>query len=112
MSRKIAFAGLRHGHINALFQAALESSELEITAICEEDPTALQAFLDAHKDLQLPVYSSLKTIDSYFLILIRPSSVPLPLWRGVKCFALPSTPSHRGEGWDGVFINNYFKNFS
>lgn len=62
MSRKIAFAGLRHGHINALFQAALESSELEITAICEEDPTALQAFLDAHKDLQLPVYSSLKTM--------------------------------------------------
>ena len=37
MVRKIAFAGLRHGHINALFQAAQESPELEITAICEED---------------------------------------------------------------------------
>ena len=62
MSRKIAFAGLRHGHINGLFQAALESNELEITAVCEEEPSALQAFLDAHKELKIPVYSSLKTM--------------------------------------------------
>ena len=62
MVRKIAFAGLRHGHINALFQAAQESAELEITAICEEDSAARQAFLDAHADLNLPVYTSLETM--------------------------------------------------
>ena len=62
MSRKIAFAGLRHGHINALFQAAMDSNELEVTAICEEEPAALQAFLDAHPDLQIPVYTSLDTM--------------------------------------------------
>ena len=62
MSRKIAFAGLRHGHINALFQAAMDSNELEVTAICEEEPAALQAFLDAHQDLQISVYTSLDTM--------------------------------------------------
>ena len=35
---------------------------LEVTAICEEEPAALQAFLDAHPDLQIPVYTSLDTM--------------------------------------------------
>lgn len=56
--RKIAFAGLRHGHINSLFQLVNESSELEITAICEEDSNALQDFLNAHTDIKVPVFSS------------------------------------------------------
>ena len=60
--KKIAFAGFRHVHINGLFQAAMNSSELEITAICEEDPDALQTFLAAHPDNQIPVYTSLKTM--------------------------------------------------
>ena len=32
--KKIAFAGLRHGHINALYNEAVKSPELEITAVC------------------------------------------------------------------------------
>ena len=58
MARKIAFAGLRHVHINTLYQAAQASNELQITAICEEEPSALQAFIDANPGLECPVYSS------------------------------------------------------
>ena len=57
--KKIAFAGLRHGHINALYNEAVKSPELEITAVCEEDADALQAFLAAHPENTAPVYSSL-----------------------------------------------------
>jgi len=58
--KKIAFAGLRHGHINSLYNEAVNSPELEISAICEEDPAALQAFLTAHPESKAPVYTSLE----------------------------------------------------
>ena len=48
--KKIAFAGLRHGHINSLYNEAANSPELEICAICEEDAPARQAFLTAHPE--------------------------------------------------------------
>ena len=57
--RKIAFAGLRHGHINGLFERAKNSPELEITAICEEEPEARAAFVSGHPGLSCPVYDSL-----------------------------------------------------
>ena len=57
--KKIAFAGLRHGHINSLYNEAVNSPELEICAICEEDAAARQAFVDAHPDSKAPVYNSL-----------------------------------------------------
>ena len=57
--KKIAFAGLRHGHINSLYNEAANSAELEICAICEEDAAARQAFVDAHSDSKAPVYNSL-----------------------------------------------------
>ena len=57
--KKIAFAGLRHGHINSLYNEAVNSPELEIAAICEEDADALQAFLKAHPENLAPVYNSL-----------------------------------------------------
>ena len=62
MSRKIAFAGLRHGHINGLFQAALDSEAFEITGICEENQEALEAFLAARPGLNIPIYHSLETM--------------------------------------------------
>ena len=58
--KKIAFAGFRHNHISGLYQKAADSSELEITAVCEEDPEALQAFLAAHPENQAKVYDSLE----------------------------------------------------
>ena len=57
--KKIAFAGLRHGHINSLYNEAVNSPELEISAICEEDAAARQAFLTAHPESKAPVYDSL-----------------------------------------------------
>ena len=57
--RKIAFAGLRHGHINGLFERAKNSPELEIAAICEEDADARAAFVAGHPGLTCPVYDSL-----------------------------------------------------
>ena len=57
--RKIAFAGLRHVHINGLFDRAKKSSELEIAAVCEEDPDARAAFIATHPGLAFPVYDSL-----------------------------------------------------
>ena len=57
--KKIAFAGLRHGHINSLYNEAVNSPELEICAICEEDAAARQAFADTHPDSKAPVYNSL-----------------------------------------------------
>ena len=57
--KKIAFAGLRHGHINSLYNEAANSAELEICAICEEDAAARQAFVDAHLDSKAPFYNSL-----------------------------------------------------
>lgn len=57
--KKIAFAGLRHGHINSLYNEAANSAELEICAICEEDADARQAFVDAHPDSKAPVCNSL-----------------------------------------------------
>lgn len=60
--KKIAFAGLRHEHINSLYSDALKSPELEIAAICEEDADALHAFLAAHPENTAPVYSSLDTM--------------------------------------------------
>jgi len=57
--KKIVFSGLRHEHINLLYLNAAKSPELEIAAICEENPDALQAFLAAHPENQAPVYSSL-----------------------------------------------------
>lgn len=58
--KKIAFAGLRHGHINSLYNEVINSPELEISAICEEDPEALQTFLSAHPESKAPVYASLE----------------------------------------------------
>ena len=58
--KKIAFAGLRHGHINSLYNEAVNSAELEICAICEEDAAARQAFLTAHPESKAPVYDSLE----------------------------------------------------
>ncbi len=58
--KKIAFAGLRHGHINSLYQEAVNSSELEISAVCEEDAAAREAFLTAHPENRAPVYDSLE----------------------------------------------------
>lgn len=58
MKRKIAFAGLRHGHINSLYQAVQNSSELEISAICEEFAPALEEFKSAHPEISCPIYSS------------------------------------------------------
>ena len=58
--KKIAFAGLRHGHINSLYNEAVKSPELEICAICEEDAEARQAFVDAHPESKAPVYTSLE----------------------------------------------------
>ena len=57
--KKIAFAGLRHGHINSLYNEAMKSPGLEITGICEEDAGARQAFLAAHPENTAPVYDSL-----------------------------------------------------
>lgn len=58
--KKIAFAGLRHTHINSLYNEAVKSAELDICAICEEDPAALQAFLSSHPDSKAPVFTSLE----------------------------------------------------
>ncbi len=60
MRRKIVFAGLRHGHVNGLFNLAVQSPELEITAIGEEDPDALNAFQTSHPDYNGPVYDSIE----------------------------------------------------
>ena len=57
--KRIVFAGLRHEHINALYLNAVKSPELEIAAICEEDPAALKTFLSLFPDHRAPVYSSL-----------------------------------------------------
>lgn len=56
MIRKIVFAGLRHGHVNGLFNLAAQSPELEITAIGEEDSEARNAFLSSHPDYSGTVY--------------------------------------------------------
>ena len=40
----------------------MDSPELEVTAICEEDADALQNFLTAYPDNKIPVYTSLKTM--------------------------------------------------
>ena len=58
--KKIAFAGLRHGHINSLYNEVINSAELEIGAICEEDADALRAFLSAHPENKAPVFDSLE----------------------------------------------------
>ena len=43
MSWKIAFVGLRHGHIGTLYDRLKTDSRFEITAICEEDAEARKA---------------------------------------------------------------------
>ncbi len=52
MSRKVAFAGLRHGHILALYNRIKDDPRFEITAVCEEDESAAFA---AEKNWSLSV---------------------------------------------------------
>lgn len=44
MSMKLAFAGLRHGHITALYALADQLEEVEIVAVCEEDEETRNQF--------------------------------------------------------------------
>lgn len=43
MSVKFAFAGFRHGHINAMHATCLKRDDLDIVACCEDDPETRDA---------------------------------------------------------------------
>ncbi len=47
MSRKVAFIGFRHGHINGLYAMLKESADAEIVGACEEDAEARAALEDS-----------------------------------------------------------------
>lgn len=49
MSWKIAFVGLRHGHIGTLYDRLKTDSRFEITAICEEDAEARKVAAESWK---------------------------------------------------------------
>ena len=56
---RIAFAGLRHGHIFSLYHMAQKEPDIQITGIWEEDAEALA---EARKTIDAPVYSSLEAL--------------------------------------------------
>ncbi|MBP5183071.1 MAG: Gfo/Idh/MocA family oxidoreductase, partial [Lentisphaeria bacterium] len=40
MKHKAAFVGFRHGHVESLYKLMKEDPEMEIVALCEENPEA------------------------------------------------------------------------
>lgn len=51
MKLKIAFAGLRHGHIFSLYDKVLQNPALELVGVCEEDEAA--SLLATRPDIKL-----------------------------------------------------------
>ena len=49
MTLRLAFAGLRHAHIFSLYRSAMDSDEMEVVAVCEEDGPARAALAESGK---------------------------------------------------------------
>ena len=68
---KIAFAGFRHGHILALYEAAVKACDVEIVGCLEEDEKARKAAEDAYKiEFNYSDYQSLLSDTSASVVAI------------------------------------------
>ena len=77
---KIAFVGFRHGHIYSLYDMALQSPDVEITACIEENAAARTAAEAGVPDSAEDVLRGVKqgTVTSYLTSVSARSGISLP----------------------------------